>query len=848
MFTWNFHYVSKARLTETLNQLMLNSQKGDVLIRIHTAIHYEDEAVELAKYVKSLVPNAHIIGTSTAAIIRWGKIDPNQCVISVTQMDECKVRSALLPTHSGGKQKRPLKPETLCKKVKEAVLCEDSKLMLAFLTADYGDVAHFVEKSNETFPGVQMIGGVPGRSDLIREKQMVGYVFNENGWSAEAILVAAISGKELKSCASYATGIQAVGEVMEVTEAEGRHVISIDGVDAATKYLAVARVEDRLRWDLTSLLPFVYSERRNVPLQFRFVKDQLYANHNIVAGSKVRRAMIYDQKIISDNRAMFRRMENFEYAETIFSYSSTARYMGFPNSAKWEISVYESSNACGCLTDGVIVCADGRNVFANCSFALAACGEKKYVQEYHPYVFSYVNPLAEDNQRLLNYLVELEERLEEDKNYPEDNELRSFLRECGSKLLYSGNEDLPNEAALKVDLNFKGYDRICVINVLDIANMKLVFSEQMIQVTYKNYVEKCKNFAKEKNYRFYVLDQWQVAVGAPSFMISLADFTKDVENLYRKLFETSGEYVAIIPVVCVLYNCTVDNISSAYNSARVEMVNKNVQFLVHDAKEGQLDAESIRTKYQMVNVINYALSHDTLIPYYQGIYDNRKQTIHHFEALMRLADENGTIYYPGDFLEVARSYGLMYDQLSFTMIKKVFERFNNVEGKSVSINIGMRDVKNQEIVDYIYDFLSTTGHPENFTFELLENEDVGDYGILLNFVDKIHELGGLIAIDDFGSGYSNLQHILSIQSDFIKIDGSIIRNCCVDKDAENLIALITGWKNLSSRNVKIVAEFVENEEIQTKLTIYDVDYSQGYLFSKPAPDIDDGKAKKAKQK
>ncbi|MBR4733684.1 MAG: EAL domain-containing protein [Lachnospiraceae bacterium] len=848
MFTWNFHYVSKARLTETLNQLMLNSQKGDVLIRIHTAIHYEEEAVELAKYVKSLVPNAHIIGTSTAAVIRWGKIDPNQCVISVTQMDDCQVRSALLPTHSGGKQKRPLKPETLCKKVKEAVFSEDSKLMLAFLTADYGDVARFVEKSNDAFPGVPMIGGVPGRSELIREKQFLGYVFNENGWSRESILVASISGKDLKSCAAFATGVQAIGEVMKVTETDGRRIVSIDGVDAATKYLAVAREEDKFRWDLTSLLPFAYSDRNNVPLQFRFVRDQLYANHNVIAGSKIRRALIYDQKIMADNRAMFRRVENFEYAETIFCYSSTARYMGFPNSAKWEISVYENSNACGCLTDGIIVCADGRNVFANCSFALAACGEKKDVQEYHPYVFSNVEPLAEDNQRLLNYLVELEERLEDSKNLPDDNELRRFLRDCGSKLLYSGNEDLPNEAALNVDINFKGYDRICVISVLDIINMKLVFSEQTIQLTYKNYVEKCKNFAKEKNYRFYVLDQWQVAIGAPSYMISLADFTKDMECLYKKLFETSEEYVAIIPVVCILYNCTVDNLSSAYNSARAEMMNKNVQFLVHDANEGQMDADSIRKKYQMVNVINYALSHDALIPYYQGVFDNRKQTIHHYEALMRLADENGKIYYPGDFLEVARSYGLMYDQLSFTMIKKVFEQFKDVEGKSVSINIGMRDVKNQEIVDYIYDFLSTTRHPENFTFELLENEDVGDYGILLNFVDKIHELGGMISIDDFGSGYSNLQHVLSIQCDFIKIDGSIVRNCCVDKDAENLIALITGWKNLSSRNVKIVAEFVENEEIQSKLTIYDVDFSQGYLFSKPSPSIDEVAAKKAKKR
>ncbi|MBQ3907503.1 MAG: EAL domain-containing protein, partial [Lachnospiraceae bacterium] len=128
-------------------------------------------------------------------------------------------------------------------------------------------------------------------------------------------------------------------------------------------------------------------------------------------------------------------------------------------------------------------------------------------------------------------------------------------------------------------------------------------------------------------------------------------------------------------------------------------------------------------------------------------------------------------------------------------------------------------------------------HPENFIFELLENEDVGDYAQLVTFVDKIHELGGLISIDDFGSGYSNLQQILSIHSDFIKIDGSIIRNCCVDKESENIIALITGWKSLSARNVKIVAEFVENEEIQQKLSIYNVDYSQGYLFSKPSPKL-----------
>ena len=104
----------------------------------------------------------------------------------------------------------------------------------------------------------------------------------------------------------------------------------------------------------------------------------------------------------------------------------------------------------------------------------------------------------------------------------------------------------------------------------------------------------------------------------------------------------------------------------------------------------------------MINVINYALAHDGVIPYYQGIYDNKEQTIHHYEALMRLRDEEGKIYTPFDFLEVARSYGLLYDALSMEMIRKVFEAFKDSEDKSVSINLGMRDIKNEELTGYIY--------------------------------------------------------------------------------------------------------------------------------------------------
>jgi EAL domain-containing protein (putative c-di-GMP-specific phosphodiesterase class I) len=281
-----------------------------------------------------------------------------------------------------------------------------------------------------------------------------------------------------------------------------------------------------------------------------------------------------------------------------------------------------------------------------------------------------------------------------------------------------------------------------------------------------------------------------------------------------------------------------DNLEQAYSSERIEMARKNIQFSVRDAKSGQLDEDSIRERYHMVNVINYAIAHDKVLPYFQGIHDNRTDTIHHYESLMRLMDENGKVYYPGCFLDVARSYGLLYDSLSKIMIKKVFGRFSGIEDKSVSINLGMRDIKNHDVVDFIYDSLASVSHPENFVFEILENEDIDDYDTLVAFVDKIHELGGQISIDDFGSGFSNLQHIASIHSDYLKIDGSIVRRCVDDEQSANLIALISDWKKISARKVQIIAEFVENAEIQELLMGFGIDYSQGYLFSKPSPDIE----------
>ena len=867
MFTWNFQFISKARLAEAFDQLKLDASKGDILIRIHTAIHLEEEAVDLARFLSELVPGAHIFGTSTSAAIFWGKLVQNQCVISVTQMSHGKIRSAMLPAFD--ENGIPVPPQELCRNIMDAAVSEQTKLLLTFLTADYLDIYSFIDCCNEEMPDVQMIGGIPNCSGLaLGRAQEAGFVFNENGWTNRGIIAASFSGENLECCSGCATGAQPIGEESVITDSFGTCVLTMDGEDAAGDFLL--GIGDMLKEKpvLADLFPYVFSDTGEIPVVMHYSDDkslndlfgaespcnaELYAahpdidtetkrrlisaTHYVPSGSTLRRAFIYDRKIIADNRVLFRQIENFEKAETLFGYSCISRARLYAGCVKWEISIYENTNICGCITDGEIVHKNGRNHFANCTFAVAAFGEENGVQDYNPYVFSYTDSLADDNQELLEYLCEVERQLSHNQHNTAAEELRAFVRDCEMKLLYSGQAEIPNAAAMNMDISIKGYDRVCMINIFETSSMETVFNKHMIDITHQNYVSTCVRYAKQKEYAIYSVSKWHLAICAPSYMVSLSEFVSDMEALQHELFAAAEEYIALIPMFCVLDDCTVENIMPAYYSARVEMSQRNVQFCVRDAKTEQLDEESIRERYHMVNVIHYAVSHDKVIPYFQGIYDNREHCIHHYESLMRLEDEKGKIYYPGNFLPVARAYGLLYDSISVMMIKKVFEKFKDIEDKSVSINVSIRDIRNPQITDYINDFLSTAKHPEHFVFEILENEDIDDYDEMVRFVDRIHELGAKVSIDDFGSGFSNLQHIAGINSDFLKIDGSIVRRCCEDKQSANLIALIAGWKQLSLHNVSIVAEYVENEEIQKTLLEFNIDYSQGYLFSKPSPDI-----------
>lgn len=239
----------------------------------------------------------------------------------------------------------------------------------------------------------------------------------------------------------------------------------------------------------------------------------------------------------------------------------------------------------------------------------------------------------------------------------------------------------------------------------------------------------------------------------------------------------------------------------------------------------------IEQEIKMINIIYWAIQNNEVIPYYQGIYDNQKKCIEKYESLMRIKDSDGTIYSPDSFINIAKKYHI-YTKLSEIMIRRVLLEIDD-KNMEVSVNLSAYDINSSDFRKYLFQLLEQRKSKKLLVFEILEDEIFKDTIILKQFISEIESYGVKIAIDDFGSGYSNLLEIAQISPHYIKIDGGIIRAL---NECPNTRIILQSIVYLSKKlNARVVAEHVENSETQTCIEQFNIDFSQGYYFSKPVP-------------
>ena len=339
---------------------------------------------------------------------------------------------------------------------------------------------------------------------------------------------------------------------------------------------------------------------------------------------------------------------------------------------------------------------------------------------------------------------------------------------------------------------------------------------------------KIKNFYYLDNGQFlFLIDKKNIKDDIEIFIKTIKKLQKEIKNKVLKINDAVNYDIAIL--LSVVY----EDENNPYESARIglkKIKKENRHFIVANnlAKEHFKKANENLKK---IHLLKEAINEYRIINFYQGIINNKTKKIEKYESLVRLIDNEGKILPPFFFLDIAKKSNY-YHHITKIVLDNSFQTLNKIE-EDISINLSVIDIQIKEIRNKIYKLLEKNRHYSNrIVFELLEDENIKDFDLIKEFISKIKTYGVKIAIDDFGSGYSNYARILEFQPDILKIDGSLIKNIVSDSFSQSIVKSIVTFAK--EQNLKTIAEFVENKEIADTITNLGIDYSQGYFYSKPS--------------
>ncbi len=233
--------------------------------------------------------------------------------------------------------------------------------------------------------------------------------------------------------------------------------------------------------------------------------------------------------------------------------------------------------------------------------------------------------------------------------------------------------------------------------------------------------------------------------------------------------------------------------------------------------------------------IKIAYENNNIVPVFQPIV-NSNGDILKYETLMRISEvdkEKPKLISPHFFLDIA-IMTKQYDKLSKTIVTKALE-FLKYSKHTLSINLTYSDIQNPDIITLIEDALKKNNIGNRLIIEIVESEDVENYDLLKDFIKKFKKYDVGIAIDDFGSGFSNFKNIIGFKPDYLKIDGSLIKDIDKNRDSWAIVRSIVQFAH--TLGIKVIAEFVHSKEVLSILKELDVDEFQGFYFYEPSLDF-----------
>ena len=254
-----------------------------------------------------------------------------------------------------------------------------------------------------------------------------------------------------------------------------------------------------------------------------------------------------------------------------------------------------------------------------------------------------------------------------------------------------------------------------------------------------------------------------------------------------------------------------------------------------------VDDNIIRETYREEEVdrmIMESLENDRVEVFYQPIYSTVSKTYESAEALMRIRQEDGTIIYPGQFIEVAEKRGsiLLLGLQVFEAVCKFIEE-NNMEEIGlhyIEVNLSAVQCGYKNLAQEFIEIMKAHRvEPKYINLEITESASIGNEKVFLDNLFLLKEYGVSFSLDDFGTGQSNLNYIVAMPVDIVKFDRSMTMSYF--ENAKAKYVMDAAMMMIKGMNLEIVSEGIENKEQLEIMEELGIQYIQGYYFSKPLP-------------
>ena len=438
------------------------------------------------------------------------------------------------------------------------------------------------------------------------------------------------------------------------------------------------------------------------------------------------------------------------------------------------------------------------------------------------YINSTISPIFDENGKIFEYVAIRHEITDIVEKSDKLNKIlkEDYLTKVGSR------------HKLIEDISKSNNPSLSLIDINNFSEINDYFGYEIGDTFLKLVAKEIEKLIKEfNNYKLYRVNSDVFAIlsnneDKDTFIFNIG---KIIKSMSKRYFNANKKQLYI----GFNYYFSFEEKSKLLETANImkKHSKKNKKEFIYDKA---LDIEKeYRNNIYWTQKIKKALEDDNIIPYYHALYNLKDEKIDRYEALVRLKDGDEIIS-PAYFLEISKRSG-QYKDITKIMIEKSFKEFKNRD-INLAINLTFEDINDEDIQDYLFNKIDEYNIGSRLVVEIVESEEIKDFELLEEFINRLKSKSCKVAIDDFGSGYSNFEYLLKMKADYIKIDGSLIKDIMISKGHQNIVSMIIGFAK--EQNFKIVAEFVSNQEIFDKVKELGVDYIQGYFIHIPSEKID----------